>query len=372
MEKHKEKLFNPIEVLATGAGVVIVAIAVPVSQQQGYLALAGNLLTVIGALLSSAVGAWVIARKQSINSLKEQLASIQRHLHTSISKMQTAVSEGLETELGDERLSLTKIQEQTDSLKVILADISSISGMALDLERANMSKIIFEIKELQNTINHAVDIEEDENSTSTDTVLAELQKKVTHLMSEVSKVPGHSKSQITNPSLILTKHQQWLAAIRKLNMQHLGAEHQSVVISAIQKITSKDLTPKPLQKITSEILNELNFSHPSDNYTKTKIGGVIRILTFADVFNITYESKDDITKLPYYSLKAEFSSIEKMLDVHNLCLVGFADCFRVSEKDMAKQLIGKEVMQINRAGDIYKRLRGKIEAYIDAQQAATL
>lgn len=369
MEKHKEQLFNPIEVLATVAGVVIVAIGVPVSQQQGYLSFAGNLLAVIGALLSSAVGAWVIARKQSTHQLREQLASIQRHLHTSISKMQTAVSEGLDAEIGDERLALTKIQEQTDSLKVILADISSISGMALDLERANMSKIISEIKELQNTINHAVETEEDENdrSAATDTVLAELQKKVTHVMSEVSKIPGHSKTPITNPAPILTKQQRWLASIRKLNMQHLGADQQPIVISAIHKVASQDITPKQSPELAGEILKELQLIYPEGNYTKTKVSGVFRIFTFAEAFGVTPETRDDGTTVPHYSLKDEFAAVEKFSEIHNLCLACFADHFKVSEKEIAKQLAGMEQMQINRANGLYKRLRGKVESYFEAQ-----
>ena len=283
--------------------------------------------------------------------------------------MQTAVSEGLDTEIGDERLSLTKIQEQTDSLKVILADISAISGMALDLERANMSKIILEIKELQNTINQAVETEEDEDdgSSATEAVLAELQKKVTHVMSEVSKMSGQPKVQVQNPPPPLTKQQRWLASIRKLNMQHLGAGHQDAVLSVIHKVASRNVTPRQLAEIVGDVLQELTFSEPSGNYTKTKISGVFRILTFAGAFSVSQDIREDGLSVPHYSLKKEFSDLEGLKNLHDLCLVGFADHHKVSDKDISSQLYGSERNRINRTGNLYRYLREKIESYNEAQ-----
>lgn len=365
MHNRDDKLFNPVEILATFVGIIIIAISIPISQQQGFLSLIGNSLAVVGALLSSAVGAWVISRKQSTTDLRVHLTSVQRHLHTSLSKLQTAVSEGLNAEEGDERVALIKIQEVTDSLSVVLADISSLSGTVNDQETLNMSKIIGEIRGLQSVFDHVGEIEEDSAGkiSSTEAVLEELQQKVGKLNSEISKIPGQVIHEAA-PRTRFNRVQRWMTLVRRNKMNFLGVGDQQRVLELIYDTLIADKTPRLLSEISAAILNNLRQDDSLENFTKTKISAVFRILIFTGVVKSTNARREDGVSVAHYFINDDFSSYQSIVEAHNYCLIAFADHCKVSDSEISAELSGESKMNLNRASSEYKNIRQKVEDHL--------
>jgi hypothetical protein len=131
---------NPVEIIAGGIGIFIVAVGVFLGTQSGIVSLLGQILSIVGAILSSMATAWTLGRKASETKVAANLDILASQLETSISQIHRSVRMGLENSQ-QPNIYFARIEQCIGNLMGVIHEFGKITGRQTPFEAGEVLKV---------------------------------------------------------------------------------------------------------------------------------------------------------------------------------------------------------------------------------------